>query len=77
MDHVMIDLSLAPDAGIGEEVVLVGRQGNSRVSPNELAQWAGTVVHEVSTVIGRRVKRVYLDPKQPLDPGLGPEGEGI
>lgn len=77
MDHVMIDLSLAQDAGIGEEVVLVGRQGNSRVSPNELAQWAGTVVHEVPTVIGRRVKRVYLDPKQPLDPGLGSEGEGI
>lgn len=74
MDHTIVDLSPAPDARVGEEVVLVGRQGNSRVTANQLAQWAGSVLHEVPTVIGRRVRRVYLDREQPLDPGYAPEG---
>jgi len=74
MDHLMIDASGVPDAEIDDEVILLGRQGNSAVTANQLAQWAGTVVHEVPTVIGRRVKRLYLDREQPRDPGLGPRG---
>ena len=76
MDHTMVDLGPAGGARIGDEVVLVGRQGNSCVTANQLAQWAGTVVHEVPTAIGRRVKRVYRGAKRALDPSLGPEGEG-
>jgi alanine racemase len=74
MDHTMVDLGPAPDARVGEEVVLVGRQGDARITANQLAQWAGSVVHEVPTVIGKRVRRVYLDREQPLDPGFAPEG---
>ena len=74
MDHTMVDLGPAGEAGVGEEVVLVGRQGDARITANQLAQWAGSVVHEVPTVIGKRVRRVYLDREQPLDPGFAPEG---
>ncbi len=73
MDHLMVDASEAADAGTGDEVVLVGRQGNARITANQLAEWAGTVVHEVPTVIGRRVRRAYADGGGPLDPGLGSE----
>jgi alanine racemase len=68
----MVDVTSAGDAQTGEEVVLLGRQGNGVITANQLAQWADTVVHETTTVIGRRVKRVYLDPPVPRDPGFGP-----
>ncbi len=71
MDHMMIDATPAGDPSVGDEVVLLGRQGNSAITANNLAQWANTVVHEVPTVIGRRVKRVYHDREQPLDPRPG------
>lgn len=72
MDHVMVDVTPAGEAQMGEEVVLLGRQGNGLITANQLAQWAETVVHEITTVIGRRVKRRYLDPPHPRDPGFGP-----
>jgi alanine racemase len=74
MDHMMIDATQAEGAEVGDEAVLLGRQGNSAITANRLAEWAGTVVHEVPTVIGRRVKRVYVDGERPLDPGLDPRG---
>jgi alanine racemase len=73
MDHMMIDATDVPEAEIDDEVILLGRQGKETISANQLATWAGTVVHEVPTVIGRRVKRVYCDREQPRDPGLVPE----
>jgi alanine racemase len=65
MDHMMIDATGVPEAAVDDEVLLLGQQGNETLTANQLAQWAGTVVHEVPTVIGRRVKRVYLDREQP------------
>lgn len=70
MDHTMVDVTEVPDVREGEEAILLGRQGNERITANELAAWAGTVVHEVPTAIGARVARVYADP------AAGPEGEG-
>jgi alanine racemase len=77
MDHTIIDLSAVPDAEVADEVVLVGRQGKARITANQLAEWAGTVVHEIPTVIGKRVRRVYLDREQPVDPGFASESETI
>jgi alanine racemase len=65
MDHMMADIGAVNAPQIGDEVVLVGRQGNAAVTANQLAAWAGTTVHEVPTVIGQRVKRVYLDREEP------------
>lgn len=75
MDHTIIDLTSVPSAQVGDDVVLIGRQGNSRITANHLAQWADTVVHEIPTLIGKRVRRVYLDREQPLDPGFAPKGD--
>jgi alanine racemase len=74
MDHVMVDVTSAQGVQVDDEVILLGQQGNSTITANMLAEWADTVVHEVPTVIGRRVKRVYTDREQPLDPGLDPRG---
>jgi len=61
MDHTMVDLTPAERAGVGDEAVLIGRQGEPGITANHLAKWARAVVHEVTTLIAHRVKRVYVD----------------
>jgi alanine racemase len=60
MDLMMIDISDLPDAAVGDEVVLMGRQGNEEISADELAGLAGTIHWEIVTRVGTRVRRVYL-----------------
>ncbi len=59
MDLMMIDVSEV-DAQVGDEVVLMGRQGDAEVSAVELAERAGTISWEIITRIGSRVRRVYV-----------------
>jgi len=60
MDLMMIDVSHLDDAQVGDEVVLMGRQGNEEISAAELAERAGTITWEITTRIGSRVRRVYV-----------------
>jgi alanine racemase len=73
MDHVMVDLGPAGNARVGDEVVLIGQQENAEITANHVAQWADTVVHEVPTMIGSRVSRLYVDQTEPVGPEPGPE----
>jgi alanine racemase len=59
MDQVVVDcgdLEVEP----GDEVVLLGTQGDETVSAEELANHAGTIGYEIVTRIGERVPREYL-----------------
>ena len=60
MDLMMIDVSQLNDVQVGEEVVLMGRQGDQEISAAELAERAGTITWEITTRIGSRVRRVYV-----------------
>jgi alanine racemase len=60
MDLMMIDVSDVEDATVGDEVVLMGRQGDQEISATELAERADTITWEVITRIGSRVRRVYV-----------------
>jgi alanine racemase len=60
MDLIVIDLSDVPDANVGHEVVLMGRQGDGQISGTELATRAGTIPWEIVSRIGTRVQRVYV-----------------
>ena len=60
MDLMVIDLSALPDVVAGEEVVLLGRQGNAEISCSELADLAGSISWEITTRIGTRVRRVLV-----------------
>jgi alanine racemase len=60
MDLMMIDVSKITNAQVGDEVVLMGRDGNEEISCVELARTAGTIPWEITTRIGARVRRVYL-----------------
>lgn len=60
MDLMMIDVSDIDGAAVGDEVVLVGRQGDQEISATELAERANTITWEITTRIGSRVRRVYV-----------------
>jgi alanine racemase len=47
---------------VGDEVVLLGRQGSERVTAEELGSLAGTINYEITTGVNpRRVERSYED----------------
>ena len=58
MDNVTVDLGPDPEAGRGEEVVLLGPSGGDRVSAEEWATRIGTINYEIATGISPRVPRV-------------------
>jgi alanine racemase len=60
MDLMMIDVSKIDNVQVGDEVVLMGRDGNEEISCAELAKTAGTIPWEITTRIGARVRRVYV-----------------
>ncbi|HHO51858.1 MAG TPA: alanine racemase [Deltaproteobacteria bacterium] len=60
MDQIMADLGRG-EAYNGDEVVLLGRQGDQRVTVEALAAWVGTIPYEILTGINTRVPRIYLN----------------
>ena len=60
MDLMMIDVSDIGEAQVGDEVVLMGRQGDEEIPCAELAERADTITWEITTRIGSRVQRVYV-----------------
>ena len=60
MDVTMADLSRVPEAAVGDEVVIFGRQGEAEISVDEIAEKVGTINYEVICGIGKRVARVYV-----------------
>lgn len=44
---------------IGDEVVLIGRQGDQKITIKNLAKRANNIPHEIFSRIGKRVKRIY------------------
>jgi len=60
MDLIVIDVSHIEDVEVGEEVVLMGQQGDEAVCCAELGEKAGTITWEITTRIGQRVRRVFV-----------------
>jgi alanine racemase len=60
MDQSAILLEDVPDARVGDEVVLLGRQGEERISAEEIGDRWGTVNYEVVCGLANRLPRLYL-----------------
>lgn len=60
MDQLMADIGPDGTAYNGDPVVLIGDQGEERISVNDLARWAGTVPHEVLALLNTRLPRRYV-----------------
>ena len=59
MDQFMVDVGPETDVRVGDEVVIIGGQGDERISANEVASWARTIPYEILTRITSRVPRHY------------------
>jgi len=66
MDQSMLQLDGVPDCQAGDEVVIIGKQGNQRISAEDVAHQWNTINYEVVCGIGARVPRLYL-PELPDD----------
>jgi alanine racemase len=60
MDLCTIDITSISDCAVGDEVVLLGKQGNEYISANEIAFRAKTISYEVLCALGKRAPRVFL-----------------
>jgi alanine racemase len=60
MNMFIIDVSHLPEVWRGEEVVLLGQQGNEVISAEELAQRVGTINYEITTRISPLLPRVLI-----------------
>ena len=61
MDYTLIDVTeLSSEASLGDEVVLIGRQGGKQIKVEEVAEKAATISYEILTGIQARVPRIYL-----------------
>jgi alanine racemase len=59
MDLTMIDVTDIRNVKQGDEVVLLGRQGTTEISADEIAAWSNTISYEILTSISARVPRIH------------------
>jgi alanine racemase len=60
MDQLLIDVG-NDEVELGDDVVLLGRQGNEVLTAEEWADWNSTITWEILCGIGARVPRVLVD----------------
>lgn len=61
MDQCMLQLDDVPEAKVGDEIVLVGRQGQEFISIDEVAKRWGTINYEVVCGLAERLPRIYIE----------------
>jgi alanine racemase len=59
MDQCMVKLDDIPDPRVGDEVILIGKQGDQEISANQVANTWQTINYEVTCGISSRVPRIY------------------
>lgn len=60
MDQFMVDVTEIPEAKAGDEVTLIGRDGEEVISIEELGDLSGRFSYEFACEISKRVPRVYI-----------------
>ncbi|MCX7797024.1 MAG: alanine racemase [Melioribacter sp.] len=60
MDQIVVNIE-NDSAYNGDEVILIGSDGNCEITVEELADWAGTIPYEILTNINTRVPRIYIE----------------
>ncbi len=60
MDQFMVDVTDIEGVKQGDRVTLLGREGNSYISAEELAAWSHSFPYELVCNVGKRIPRVYM-----------------
>ena len=64
MDQMIADVTEIPEARPGDEVILMGRDGDEQITAEDLAKWSGTISYEILLSAGSRVEREIIDSGQ-------------
>jgi alanine racemase len=60
MNMSIVDVTDIPDVEKGDEVVLLGRQGENCIGAEEIARTVGTISYEIVTRIAEHIPRVFV-----------------
>jgi alanine racemase len=61
MDAFTVDVTDIPEAGMWDEVVIMGKQGDEEISVHEVAQWKNSVSYDVLAGWRTRLPRIYVN----------------
>jgi len=61
MGQTIVSVDHIEDVEIGDEVVLIGRQGEEEISAAEIADLTGTINYEIVCNLSERLEKVYFD----------------
>jgi alanine racemase len=64
MDLTMVDVTDIAGVQQGDEVVLLGTQGQETISAEEVAGWANTISYEILTSISSTIPRYYINEEE-------------
>lgn len=64
MDQCMIDVTDVGNVKVGDEVILMGSDGNLKFNADDMAAILGTINYEVICMVSKRVPRVYIEDGQ-------------
>jgi alanine racemase len=59
MDQVMVDLGTSAGVKTGDDVTIIGSDGNEQITAWDVAEKQGTIPYEVTCGISDRVPRIY------------------
>ncbi|MFC1938708.1 alanine racemase C-terminal domain-containing protein, partial [Chloroflexota bacterium] len=60
MDQCVVDVTDIPSARVGDEVTIIGAQGNEEITVSEVAQLSKTIHYEVLVRLPTTLPRIYL-----------------
>lgn len=60
MDQMVADVTDILDVKPGDEVILIGREGQEQITAEDLAKWSGTISYEILLSVGSRVKKEII-----------------
>ena len=59
MDQFMVDVTDIPNVEVGDEVVLIGRDGEEEITMEAIGELSGRFNYEFACDLGKRIPRVY------------------
>jgi alanine racemase len=64
MDQTIIDVTDCPQATMGDQVTLIGKNGADEITTGEFSRLAGTIPWETLCSVTKRVTRVYVGSRE-------------
>ena len=70
MNACMADITGIPSVAAGDEVVLLGRQGNEEIRADEIARWSSTIDYEILCLFGSCNRQLRMDSDKRQTPSM-------